>query len=159
METELRGGRRKADEEEEEEEGCGEHAGEEERGTNTALLHAKGRSGVTASVLARGAVAKGGGGTGMPRGAAQKLPRGLRLAKKGGLPGRVAGAFIGAAAAAAPGATATAGATTHGGQSSGRLPCRRCWAKRGGREIYLISSRWRGACCQLRWWGKGPASL
>ena len=110
VETELRGGRRKADEEEEEEEGCREHAGEEERGTDTALLHAKGRSSVTASVLARGAVAKGGGGTGVPRSAAKKLPRELRLAKEGGLPGGVARTFLGALAAAAATTGATAGA-------------------------------------------------
>ena len=107
METELRGGRREADEEEEEED-CGEHAGKQEGGTDNPLLHAKGRSGVTASVLARGAVAKGGGGTGVPRGAAKKLPRELRLAKRGGLPGGGAGTFLGSAAAAT---TATTRAT------------------------------------------------
>ena len=37
METELRGGRRKADEEEEEKEGCETHAGKQEGGTDTAV--------------------------------------------------------------------------------------------------------------------------
>ena len=108
METELRGGRRKADEEGEEKEGCETHAGKQEGGTDTALLHAKGRSGVKASVLARGAVAKRGGGTWMPRGAAKKLPWELRLARKGGLPGGGTGTFLSAVAGAAAARATTA---------------------------------------------------